>query len=94
MFLIYNYNGGPEIILSKNNDIYTSFVSCSDKMITCYNNYNTNLNSSKLVNSSALDFTEEDESKLDIDEENQEIKSNSKNEIFQIQQQNDNKFIK
>ena len=63
-------------------------------MITCYNNYNTNLNSSKLVNSSALDFTEEDESKLDIDEENQEIKSNSKNEIFQIQQQNDNKFIK
>ena len=52
------------------------------------------MDSSKFLNESYLSNLEEDESKLDLKEENLELKNHIKNDIAQIQQQNNNNFSK
>jgi hypothetical protein len=47
---IYNYNGGPEIVLSKNDDIYSSLVYINEKEIIEYSAIKENL----LANSSNI----------------------------------------
>ncbi len=90
VFLVSNYNGGPEISLNKNNDIYTSFVSCSGRTINCYGYYNNKdnsiiHNSSKIGNLSIVDYPEDDESKLDFTED-VEMKNSFKGEMILLQE--------
>lgn len=81
MFFINNYNGGPEIILRQNSDIYTNFVSCTNKMINCYSSLSLNKDwHSKITHTEDEDC----ESRCDEDAE-------YKKEFIYINQEQDDK---